>query len=35
MNIDKEGGEIISLPEAISFTHTYQDHNPSSPKAFI
>ena len=34
MNINNEGGEIISLSEAISFTHNYQDQNPSSPKAF-
>lgn len=34
MNITNEGGEIISLSEAINFTHTYQDRNLSSPKAF-
>lgn len=34
MNINNEGGETISLSEAISFTHKYQDKHPSSAKAF-
>lgn len=32
---DKNAGEVISLTEAIDFTHAYQEQYPQSTKAFL
>lgn len=35
MTIDKNSGEVISLDEAINFTHSFQEINSNSIKAFF
>jgi|SRR5690554_1803460 len=35
MAVDKNSGEIISLDEAVHFTHSFQENNPDALKAFF
>lgn len=35
MTNDRNTGEVISLDQAIEFTHSYQEQNPNAIKAFF
>lgn len=35
MSINNNTGEVITLAEAIDFTHTFQDNNPDEIKSFF
>lgn len=35
MSINNNTGEVITLDEAIDFTHTFQDNNPDEIKSFF
>lgn len=35
MSINNNTGEVITLDEAIDFTHTYQNNNPDEIKSFF
>lgn len=35
MKNNEKAGEVISLDEAINFTHSYQNENPDAIKAFL
>src|SRR5690606_13015757 len=35
MTIDNNTGEVITLDEAINYTHTFQENNPDAIKSFF
>jgi len=35
MTTDRNSGEVITLTEAIGFTHSFQENNPDAIKAFF
>lgn len=35
MATDRNSGEVITLNEAMGFTHSFQDNNPGATKAFF
>lgn len=35
MEIDNNTGEVITLDEAINYTHTFQENNPDAIKSFF
>lgn len=35
MKINENTAEVISLEEAVAYTHAYQKNNPDAPKAFF